>query len=337
MAMVVIVGLFSLAATANLDNSRTRVKCASNLRQIGEALLLYSNDSKGPFPRTKYDVGTADHPTAYTGGEIPDPFSPQNTQANDVSAALYLLLRTEDITSAVFICPATSQRPFTYGGGIHTALDKSNFPDGSGLSYSYTDPYPNQSAREAGYSLRQGLHPDFAVMADMNPGSPELLQITTGSPKELIRKANSLNHSTDGQNILYGDGHVEFQNSPLAGVNRDNIYTYGRSGADPNTQAALPTGGLGVFGSPIGPDDSVLLPAAVMPAAMPVAAATVSPPSGPAGPPAAAVPPVDEGTDFTTIFVVASLVFLIVLLAALTVVVLRKRRPKTEGESAGPR
>jgi amino acid transporter len=49
------------------------------------------------------------------------------------------------------------------------------------------------------------------------------------------------------------------------------------------------------------------------------------------------VPPVDEGTDFTTIFVVASLVFLIVLLAALTVVVLRKRRPKTEGESAGPR
>ena len=53
-----------------------------------------------------------------------------------------------------------------------------------------------------------------------------------------MTKANSNNHNGDGENVLYADGHVEFQTSPFAGkiissngstsfnpTYRDNIYT----------------------------------------------------------------------------------------------------------------
>jgi prepilin-type N-terminal cleavage/methylation domain-containing protein len=39
------------------------------------------------------------------------------------------------------------------------------------------------------------------------------------------RPYNSVNHNQEGQNILYIDGHVDFQRKPIAGVHNDNIFT----------------------------------------------------------------------------------------------------------------
>jgi prepilin-type processing-associated H-X9-DG protein len=57
--------------------------------------------------------------------------------------------------------------------------------------------------------------------------------------------ANSNNHDKDGQNILYGDGHVSWETNPFVGVNRENIYT---------------TGDHRIAASPVDVSDSVLLP-----------------------------------------------------------------------------
>ena len=38
-------------------------------------------------------------------------------------------------------------------------------------------------------------------------------------------------HRTDGQNVLFGDGHVSISNGPFVGTQRDNIYDDRRSGA----------------------------------------------------------------------------------------------------------
>jgi prepilin-type N-terminal cleavage/methylation domain-containing protein/prepilin-type processing-associated H-X9-DG protein len=290
-AMLMVV-TFTLAAVGKLDDRRARVKCASNLRQIGQALLLYSNDTKGSYPRTLYDSSQADYPKQYTDVNSGDPFGARGPGPNDVSAAIFLLLRTEDIVSAVFICPASAARADDFGGNRHTALDQSNFPSADCLSYSYANPYPSKPAVGRGYNLVQGIAPEFAVAADMNPGTDALMKLTTTMAAAELRSGNTLNHSGDGQNVLYGDGHVEFQNSPLCGVRRDNIYTYGDSGND-LSNAPRPTGGAGILGSPVGPDDSVLLPALNVEQTVPAAEA---PPVAIA--PSPVPPPVDEGADF---------------------------------------
>src|SRR4051794_3478063 len=69
--------------------------CASNLRQIGQALQMYANDNRGAYPRTIYDPARADQP-AYGnyGGQI-DPFKGPVAVPNDVTTAIYLLARAQ--------------------------------------------------------------------------------------------------------------------------------------------------------------------------------------------------------------------------------------------------
>src|SRR5829696_4573159 len=80
-----------------------RMACASNLKQIGLAILLYSNENRGHFPRAFYARGENVIPTWGSGATSADPFT--GPQPNDVTAAMFLLLRTQDITPEVFTCP----------------------------------------------------------------------------------------------------------------------------------------------------------------------------------------------------------------------------------------
>jgi prepilin-type processing-associated H-X9-DG protein len=226
-----------------------RVKCASNLRQIGQALLLYANENKGNYPRTTYVEADVVKPVWGTNALVSMPFSAEGPMANDVTAALFLLIRTQDITSEVFVCPSSDAVKDTYDG--NTQLNRSNFTDVAGnLSYSYANPYPNRKVAEEGYVLTSSLSGEFAVAADFNPGTAtgeeNVKTVKADDPVSKIRSANSLNHDGDGQNVLYGDGHVEFSNTPFVGIEKDNIYTAKTGGIDE---------------SPADATDSVLLPA----------------------------------------------------------------------------
>src|SRR3954469_18584527 len=57
--LVLILGPFTIAQINNADEIANRVRCASNLRQIGQAILLYSNENRGAYPRTTWDVNNA--------------------------------------------------------------------------------------------------------------------------------------------------------------------------------------------------------------------------------------------------------------------------------------
>jgi prepilin-type processing-associated H-X9-DG protein len=180
---------------------------------------------------------------------------------NNVPAALFLLIRTQDVTPEVFICPsANNVGRDDFGGGSNSAQTRSNFtklPDN--LSYSYANPYPDDAAAGAGYALstaRTGA--EFAVAADINPGKQGVYDVTLPmetSSSATMQKANSSNHNQAGQNVLYGDGHVEFAPNPFAGTRRDNIYTVSGSTDGSVTSSAT------IVGSPKWPGDSVLLPA----------------------------------------------------------------------------
>jgi prepilin-type N-terminal cleavage/methylation domain-containing protein/prepilin-type processing-associated H-X9-DG protein len=278
--LLVVIGIIALLISIllpSLNRARetaNRVKCASNLRQIGQAILLYTNENRGVYPRTAFSGGSAvplvpfDEGYLQTGAStmgLTDPFLAGATwlfssTVNNVPQSLYLLLRTEDVTAGVFVCPSSGANPDTFGGGTNSALNQINFTNvGANLSYSIANPYPDPSAISGGFRLVQGIDPTFVVAADVNPGTTgnggndNVIAISTFSSGQQMRLGNSNNHNKDGQNILYGDGHVDFQNNPFVGTDRDNIYTRGAQGA--NGQ-----GSQTVEESPFGNSDSVLLP-----------------------------------------------------------------------------
>jgi hypothetical protein len=273
--MLVLLSVVGMTTIHSADTVQQRVKCAQNLRMIGQAILIYSNENRGAYPRTTFDRTKADKPTwgtPYEGNdklgaakETADSFLTELTKpegnpyvpaVNDVTAALYLTLRTQDITSDVFTCPSAHRKKFEFGGEKNTALNWTNWPGNAGirehLSYSYQNPYPTEAAIVAGWKLNNTISPEYAVAADMNPGGDVLLKLTAQSPVAQLRQGNSLNHGGEGQNVLYGDGHIVFESTPFAGVNQDNIYTFGKPGDKSH----------GVVGSTTGPDDSILLPTA---------------------------------------------------------------------------
>jgi prepilin-type processing-associated H-X9-DG protein len=76
-----------------------RIKCASNLRQIGQAMILYANENRGQYPPTMEE-----------------------------------LLVSQDITSVVFVCPSTADTPAT---GVNAQQTIANISAGGHQSYIY--------------------------------------------------------------------------------------------------------------------------------------------------------------------------------------------------------
>ena len=269
--LLVVIGIIALLISIllpSLNRARetaNRVKCASNLKQIGLAILLYSNENRGAYPRTKASTpiaGGVSHNMIAVGHTANDPFQSTSTDAtNNVPQSLFLLLRTQDITSEVFTCPSSNAEKDTYGGGTNAAINKSNFTDlAKNLSYSYQDPYPEAGAIGAGFKLNNSISAEFAVGSDINPGTAGtddnvLYPNNTSSAKDM-KQANSNNHDGDGQNVLFGDGHVEFLQNPFVGVQRDNIFTR-KDTTNPNISDTTWANTLkGSFNA----NDSVLLP-----------------------------------------------------------------------------
>lgn len=224
--------------------------CASNLRQLGQALTMYANDSRGHFPRTTYVEGA---PLAIgTGSAAPDPFGAGGPVANDVTAPLWLLARVHKLPTALFVCPYNDVNEFEADKA--RPIDRSNFTDyKKNLGYSYANAYPSAAASVAGYRLTNKLGATFATMADLNPGidparKADPFRPTPTSAMSDMRYGNSPNHEREGQNVLYADGHVSYELTSFAGASRDNIYT-AQNATSPN-----------LYASPAAAGDSVLLP-----------------------------------------------------------------------------
>ena len=236
--------------------AESRTQCAKNLKLIGQAMLLYANENAGRYPRTYYNPidaktkETLENPVwsvELTGNDKNSPFAFERigdspVGNNNVPAALFLLLRTQDITAKEFVCPGTQAKADTYQLATipkSNVLGAGNFCNAKGKgingyasvnSYSFHMMYAGKAAVADGFVWTNTLLADFAIAADINPGDVRndfgttIFTVKTTSSAEEQKGGNSPNHEYEGQNVLYGDCHVEFVQTSFAGVKQDNIY-----------------------------------------------------------------------------------------------------------------
>lgn len=279
--LLVVIGIIALLISILLPSlskareTANRVKCGSNLRQLGQAMQLYANENNGNYPRTYFNSQAFAPDLTTKGNDQADPFSltlASPVGNNSIGAAAFLLLRTQDMTSAVYVCPSSNAEADTYSKGKTKGniQFQSNFSgDANAIaincSYSFQNMYPNNDAVNDGFRWTNTLKADYAIAGDENPGASggaDYTKVTTSSSAKDQMLMNSKNHQQQGENVLYGDGHVEFQHTAFGGVNLDNIYSQGNKR---NAAGAIPPGNAGAITaaagqSPNSKDDSLLLP-----------------------------------------------------------------------------
>ena len=230
-AIIAVLIAILLPVLGSVRERSNRIKCAANLRQLGTALYIYAADNKNNYPRT------AQHPVEntpsgqnwvrqFTNPDAPDPFLPGGPFPDDLTGALFLVIRYGLLTPKSLICPSTEHIPDTLGG--KSRLERSNFewttPPGENLSYGYCNPY--HYGGPAPRTSTPGKGPaGYVIAADRNECLDRWVAwATSTAPRNLIVRMNSLNHRSAGQNVLFNDGSVNWFNTPFCGYLGDNIY-----------------------------------------------------------------------------------------------------------------
>jgi len=263
LAGVLVPGLSRSRATA------IRLACEANLTGLGQAMTVYTNENDARFPRAGGPgatwspdgiildwiggrSGTEDRAFGITRdpytGEVVDPGEAT------ITSSFYLLVKYSMVTPKQVVCKGDAgaqefkisyslyarrieydmSRAWDFGEGERLGRTGPQLPyPGEHVSYSYHMPYSLPYYMESFVITAE--HPAASpVCADRNPYLDTNAAALPTDPDE-IRSYNCASHLSTGQNVLYKDGHVKFETSPIVGIRGDNIYTCrGSFGEDPS-------------------------------------------------------------------------------------------------------
>ncbi len=180
-AIIAMLMAILLPALSKVKKIAMRVICGTNLKGLGTAQTVYSNDYDD-----EYAVQGGGNPTLTWGWYTPGFQNPSlnwRTQASGITigASLYLLVREADVSPKSFVCPASDQEEYDGTNTQNPPLDivqlwdfgaeplavESGYPY-QHVSYSYHQPYGPTGAKSQ-YAATGTLSASFAIMADKNP------------------------------------------------------------------------------------------------------------------------------------------------------------------------
>jgi len=220
-----------------------RMACRANLAVLGKSMAMYCTEYHDRFPQTctsRYTNSLND----WTAPDRTSAFAKANGMGNTtISSHLYLLVRTMEVSPKTFLCygePNVTEFTLADHGVTPkdsplTLSDVWDFGDANTMehcSYAYHYPFT------ASYALTTDSNPRMAVTADRNPWCQDRSDRTPGqwwqdfipdiSPidtSDHARVGNSDAHGLEGQNVLYVDGHINFETRSYCASDQDNIYT----------------------------------------------------------------------------------------------------------------
>lgn len=242
-----------------------RAVCASNERGLGQGMHIYSNDNTDWFPihYNGAEVDDVDGSPPYNsavvfvknlGKDYEKPTSPTtNSRTNHPSRSLFLLIISGNSTPGSFVCPSAGDGEDdlrNYESGTPKAAqpgrNRFDFRSFLNLSYGYQVPYGRRGKPRTSLDVRMPVSADKGPYCKAGTTDPQkawtqddwsgvnmATEAEMGSDATLIlaqnidkwRPYNSGNHTQEGQNVLFVDGHAEFGKKPIFGVNNDNLYT----------------------------------------------------------------------------------------------------------------
>ncbi len=302
LVVVAIIALLISILLPSLGRARELAKqavCRSNLRGIGQAMTIYSNDNRefypvAPSPAATGGVGSQSLPVQYIGNlgfnQTTQPTSLSSGAPVHPSRSLFLLIIGGQSTPQQFVCPSASETAddlrnrlnATTVSAAQPGFTRFDFLGYGNLSYGYIMPYGNNARPTTNLDTRMPLGADkgpyFAAgQTDANtrwqrdavaaqpiipPAFAADLPTALRGSNDQWRPYNSRNHSGEGQVVLYVDGHADFVRRPIEGVNNDNIYNYY---TNDNNQLESLTGRAGGIqandtGGPRNDTDSFIVP-----------------------------------------------------------------------------
>ena len=217
-----------------------QMTCGMNLSSIGRAIQIYADDYEGDFPRAggessvwsprisnwvaddryvAYDLNPADG----SGG------------AASITSSFYLLVKYSDVLPKTFLCPGdkgtTEFKPADYGERIKKLADLWDFGpykprEHCSFSYHMTySQYPLTTSSESGMAIAADPNPWISSSFVDGKGAGLFAQFNPDE-RDKAKIGNAITHREEGQNVLFMNGHVEFDKYSFWAVNDDNIYTF---------------------------------------------------------------------------------------------------------------
>jgi len=248
-AIIGILAAILLPALSRARESARRASCQNNLKQMGLVFKMYSNESKGGlFPPKSASVGNfmfslqASYPEYISDLNVL--FCPSDVETSEdyveaggqwynSSGLLDMAIADGDERSSEYTGQATSDRSYIYMGWalpgneyivplapilsfyIAQVFAVDADTRAANIDKDQTYAHPGNSLLPAGnvelYRLKEGIE-RFFITDINNPAGSALAQSTLACAWDVTSTVpDQFNHIPGGSNVLFMDGHVEFQ------------------------------------------------------------------------------------------------------------------------------